>query len=130
MSGCDDGDDVDDAKMMITMRGGGVGASVVMERARGGEWYSGSYRSDDEEKIWDLAGKVAGKVSGGRRRWSSGGRKIWCLSGLRRLYYLLDKVVQAGTALGPNDSNHNNNIPNNGDGVQRVRTFRETIFPE
>ncbi|GKD34836.1 hypothetical protein Tco_1250345, partial [Tanacetum coccineum] len=27
--GCDDGDDVDDAKVIMTMRGGGVGASVV-----------------------------------------------------------------------------------------------------
>ncbi|GJZ34637.1 putative reverse transcriptase domain-containing protein [Tanacetum coccineum] len=68
MSGCDDGDDVDDAKMMITMRGGGVGASVMVEMARGGEWYSGSYRSDDGEEIWDLDEKVAGKVFGGRRR--------------------------------------------------------------
>ncbi|GKD26578.1 hypothetical protein Tco_1232792, partial [Tanacetum coccineum] len=30
--GCDD---VDDAKVIMTMRGGGVGASVVEERARG-----------------------------------------------------------------------------------------------
>ncbi|GJW72049.1 hypothetical protein Tco_0128966 [Tanacetum coccineum] len=77
MGGCDDGDDVDDAKMIMTMKGGGVGASVVVERARGGEWYSGSYRSDDEEKIWDLAGKAHRKTfpatADGGRRWGSGG---------------------------------------------------------
>ncbi|GKE62940.1 hypothetical protein Tco_1513307, partial [Tanacetum coccineum] len=80
MGGCDDGDDVDDAKMIMTMRGGGVGASVVVERARGGEWYGGSYRSDDEEKIWDLAGKAHRKTfpatADGGRRWGSGGRKL------------------------------------------------------
>ncbi|GKA39693.1 hypothetical protein Tco_0732244 [Tanacetum coccineum] len=33
-----------------------------------------------------------------------------CLSGLRgRLYHLVDKVVRAGTAHGPNNSKHNNN---------------------
>ncbi|GJS47348.1 hypothetical protein Tco_0597469 [Tanacetum coccineum] len=34
----------------------------VVRRARGGEWYSGSYRSDDKEKIWDLAGKTNRKT--------------------------------------------------------------------
>ncbi|GJY82946.1 hypothetical protein Tco_0496322 [Tanacetum coccineum] len=122
MSDCDDGDDVDDAKMMITMRGGGVGASVVVEKARGGEWYSGSYRSDDEEEIWDLAGKVAGK---GKSRYSENLKKK-VLS--RELHNLLDKVVSVGTAPGPNSSDHNVNTITNGDGMPRMRAFRETIF--
>nr|GEU57049.1 hypothetical protein [Tanacetum cinerariifolium] len=46
------------------------------------------------------------------------------------LLYLLDKVVQAGTAPRPNNSNHNDNNYNNGDEMQRVRTFRETISLE
>ncbi|GJY31403.1 hypothetical protein Tco_0414898 [Tanacetum coccineum] len=78
-------------------RGGGVGASVVVEAAngwrldgvwavvmgmaRGGVWYSGSYRSDDEEKIWDLAGKTHRKTflatADGGRRWGSGGCRKW-----------------------------------------------------
>ncbi|GKC52343.1 hypothetical protein Tco_1075088 [Tanacetum coccineum] len=94
MGGCDDGADVDDAKMMMPIRGGGVGASVgrggdgsggvwvvVVGRAREGEWYSGSYRSDDEEKIWDLAGKTHRKTfpatADGGRRWGSGGCRKW-----------------------------------------------------
>ncbi|GJT57628.1 hypothetical protein Tco_0992682 [Tanacetum coccineum] len=46
------------------------------------------------------------------------------------LHYLLDKVVSVGTAPGPNSSDHNVNTITNGDGMPRMRTFRETIFPE
>ncbi|GJU46284.1 hypothetical protein Tco_1203550, partial [Tanacetum coccineum] len=53
-----------------------------------------------------------------------------CLSRLRELHYLLDKVVSVGTAPGPNSSDHNVNTITNGDGMPRIRTFRETIFPE
>ncbi|GJT98082.1 hypothetical protein Tco_1093600 [Tanacetum coccineum] len=53
-----------------------------------------------------------------------------CLSCLRELHYLLDKVVSVGTAPGPNSSDHNVNIIINGDGMPRIRTFRETLFPE
>ncbi|GJT78391.1 hypothetical protein Tco_1045116 [Tanacetum coccineum] len=35
-----------------------------------------------------------------------------------------------GTAPGPNSSDHNVNTITNGDGMPRMRTFRETIFPE
>ncbi|GJV89322.1 hypothetical protein Tco_1533260 [Tanacetum coccineum] len=49
---------------------------------------------------------------------------------LRELHYLLDKVVSVGTAPGPNNSDHNVNTITNGDGMPRMRTFRETIFPE
>ncbi|GJR17735.1 hypothetical protein Tco_0966262, partial [Tanacetum coccineum] len=47
-----------------------------------------------------------------------------------RLHYLLDKVVPAGTAPGPNSSDHNVNTITNGDGMKRMRIFQETIFPE
>ncbi|GJX91556.1 hypothetical protein Tco_0344882 [Tanacetum coccineum] len=46
------------------------------------------------------------------------------------LHYLLAKVVSVGTAPGPNSSDHNVNTITNGDGMPRMRTFRETIFPE
>ncbi|GJS03422.1 hypothetical protein Tco_0319930 [Tanacetum coccineum] len=46
------------------------------------------------------------------------------------LHNLLDKVVSVGTAPGPNNSDHNVNTITNGDGMPRMRTFRETIFPE
>ncbi|GJR97876.1 hypothetical protein Tco_0270050 [Tanacetum coccineum] len=45
------------------------------------------------------------------------------------LHYLLDKVVSVGTAPGPNSSDHNVNTIANGDGMPKMRTFRETIFP-
>ncbi|GJU42583.1 hypothetical protein Tco_1195540 [Tanacetum coccineum] len=45
-------------------------------------------------------------------------------------HYLLDKVVSVGTAPGPNSSDHNVSTITNGDGMPRMRTFRETIFPE
>ncbi|GKA03805.1 hypothetical protein Tco_0676586 [Tanacetum coccineum] len=50
--------------------------------------------------------------------------------GCGELHYLLDKVVSVGTAPGPNSSDHNVNTITNGDGMPRMRTFRETIFPE
>ncbi|GJW12118.1 hypothetical protein Tco_1577945 [Tanacetum coccineum] len=50
--------------------------------------------------------------------------------GVVGLHYLLAKVVPAGTAPGPNNSDHNVNTITNGDGMPRMRTFRETIFPE
>ncbi|GJZ11377.1 hypothetical protein Tco_0546136 [Tanacetum coccineum] len=53
----------------------------------------------------------------------------WCLSRLRGLHYLLDKVVPAGTAPGPNNSDHNFNTITNGDGMQRVRT-PEKQYPQ
>ncbi|GKC17362.1 hypothetical protein Tco_1014144, partial [Tanacetum coccineum] len=60
---------------------GSDGVGVVVGRARGGEWYSGSYRSDDEEKIWDLAEKTHRKTflatADGGRRWGSGGCRKW-----------------------------------------------------
>ncbi|GKC17723.1 hypothetical protein Tco_1014505 [Tanacetum coccineum] len=57
-------------------------------------------------------------------------RRGWrCLSGLRGLHYLLDKVVSVGTAPGPNSSDHNVNTITNGDGMPRMKTFRETILP-
>ncbi|GJS61300.1 hypothetical protein Tco_0656084 [Tanacetum coccineum] len=73
-------------KMIMTMRGGGVGASVMVERARGGEWYGGSYRSDEEESFWYLPEKPAGKVfrrrrRGGGRRWGGRERKKMKLCG-------------------------------------------------
>ncbi|GJZ75490.1 hypothetical protein Tco_0639955 [Tanacetum coccineum] len=37
---------------------------------------------------------------------------VACLSGLKGLHYLLDKVVPARTTPGPNNINHNNNNPN------------------
>ncbi|GJV05511.1 hypothetical protein Tco_1343167 [Tanacetum coccineum] len=37
---------------------------------------------------------------------------LWCLSGLKGLYYILDKVVPARTTPGPNNINHNDNNPN------------------
>ncbi|GJS58935.1 hypothetical protein Tco_0653719 [Tanacetum coccineum] len=46
------------------------------------------------------------------------------------LHYILEKVVPVGTASGLNNSDHNVNTITNGDGMQRVRTFRETISPE
>ncbi|GKE22014.1 hypothetical protein Tco_1433526 [Tanacetum coccineum] len=46
------------------------------------------------------------------------------------LHNLLDKVVSVGTALGLNSSDHNVNTITNGDGMPRMRTFRETIFPK
>ncbi|GJX24661.1 hypothetical protein Tco_0230957 [Tanacetum coccineum] len=58
----------------------------------------------------------------------SGGRGVYLVYG--ELHYLLDKVVQAGTALGPNSNDHNVNTITNGDGMRRVRIFRETISPE
>ncbi|GJZ64997.1 hypothetical protein Tco_0621693 [Tanacetum coccineum] len=48
----------------------------------------------------------------------------------RELHYLLDKGVSVGTAPVPNSSDHNVNTISNGDGMPRMRTFRETIFPE
>ncbi|GKF53506.1 hypothetical protein Tco_0160416, partial [Tanacetum coccineum] len=53
-----------------------------------------------------------------------------CLSRLRGVDYLLDKVVSVGTAPRPNSSDHNVNTITNGDGMPRMRTFRETIFPK
>ncbi|GJU13339.1 hypothetical protein Tco_1135735 [Tanacetum coccineum] len=46
------------------------------------------------------------------------------------LHYLLDKVASVGTAPGPNSSDHNVKTITIGDGMPRMRTFRETIFPE
>ncbi|GKF35089.1 hypothetical protein Tco_0108289, partial [Tanacetum coccineum] len=46
------------------------------------------------------------------------------------LHYILEKVVPVGTASGLNNSDHNVNTITNGDGMPRVRTFRETISPE
>ncbi|GJU00884.1 hypothetical protein Tco_1111222 [Tanacetum coccineum] len=43
---------------------------------RGGEWYSGSYRSDDEEKIWDLAGKTHRKLFRRRPTVAGGGAVV------------------------------------------------------
>ncbi|GJT40645.1 hypothetical protein Tco_0940510 [Tanacetum coccineum] len=43
------------------------------------------------------------------------------------LHYLLDKVVHAGTAPGPNCSDHTPITITNGEGMPRMRTFRETI---
>ncbi|GJY35959.1 hypothetical protein Tco_0421337 [Tanacetum coccineum] len=65
----------------------------------------------------------------------------WCISGLRGLHYLLDKVVQAGMyrdlslhTSGPLQDPTTATITTititNGDEMWRVRTFRETIFPE
>ncbi|GJX61919.1 hypothetical protein Tco_0294819 [Tanacetum coccineum] len=45
------------------------------------------------------------------------------------LHYLLDKVVSVGTAPGPNNSDHNVNTITNGDGMPRMRTFRENNIP-
>ncbi|GKB23483.1 ribonuclease H-like domain-containing protein [Tanacetum coccineum] len=56
---------------------------------------------------------------------------LWmCLSRLGELHNLLDKVVSVGTAPGPNSSDHNVNTITNGDGMPRIWTFRETIFPK
>ncbi|GKB07521.1 hypothetical protein Tco_0835805 [Tanacetum coccineum] len=49
---------------------------------------------------------------------------------IRELHYLLDKVASVGTAPGPNSSDHNVKTITIGDGMPRMRTFRETIFPE
>ncbi|GJT46339.1 hypothetical protein Tco_0955054 [Tanacetum coccineum] len=43
---------------------------------------------------------------------------------------LLVVMVRRWTAPGPNSSDHNVNTITNGDEMPRMRTFRETIFPE
>ncbi|GJZ71010.1 hypothetical protein Tco_0634861 [Tanacetum coccineum] len=52
---------------------------------------------------------------------------VACLSGLRGLHYLLDKVVQAGTTPGPNNSNITTKTITNGDGMWREDISRNNI---
>ncbi|GJX36733.1 retrovirus-related pol polyprotein from transposon TNT 1-94 [Tanacetum coccineum] len=52
-----------------------------------------------------------------------------CCKNIGELHNLLDKAVSVGIAPGPNSSDHNVNTITNGDGMPRIRTFRETIFP-
>ncbi|GKF28107.1 hypothetical protein Tco_0094449 [Tanacetum coccineum] len=69
-------------------------------------------------------------------------RGLWmCFPGLGGLHYLLDKVVQAGmyrdlslptsgSLQDPTTAIITTITITNGDGMQRVRTLRETISPE
>ncbi|GJZ46855.1 hypothetical protein Tco_0600687 [Tanacetum coccineum] len=108
-SGDDDGGDNDGGVVMMVM-------STV-----GGWWFS-----------WSNSRGVAAVVAvgGGEPRVRASGYGDRVLTQFRELHYLLDKVVSVGTAPGPNSSDHNVNTITNGDGMPRMRTFRETIFPE
>ncbi|GJY06975.1 hypothetical protein Tco_0374029 [Tanacetum coccineum] len=120
-----------EAAVMMSMAWGdgdggvdGVAVAVVgvATKTRGGEWVWGSGRSGDGDPFWCWPEKPAGKVFRRRLAGKGGGR--------RELHYLLGKVVSVGTAPGPNSSDHNVNTITNGDGMPRMRTFREIIFPE
>ncbi|GKA20823.1 hypothetical protein Tco_0700812 [Tanacetum coccineum] len=63
------GVDGDDEMMMVAV----VLVVVVEVAARGGEWYSGSYRSDDEEKIGTWPEKLTGKLFRRRPTVAGGG---------------------------------------------------------
>ncbi|GJT05445.1 hypothetical protein Tco_0839907 [Tanacetum coccineum] len=92
---------------------GGVFVVVV----RGGDGLD----DDDDGKMimmmrwwqWGCGGCVAGR------------QRQWCLSVLKGLHYLLDKVVPAGTAPESNSSNHNVNTITNSDRMPRMRTFEK-----
>ncbi|GJX14293.1 hypothetical protein Tco_0206051 [Tanacetum coccineum] len=80
--------------------GGICGAAVVVVRGWCRRWYDdddddgGSCDGVKVRVVMAYGGVGCGVVVRWQRR--------WCLSGLRGLHYLLDKVVQAGTAPGPN----------------------------
>ncbi|GKG10063.1 hypothetical protein Tco_0338809, partial [Tanacetum coccineum] len=63
-----------------------VGRQPEEGAARDGECYRGSSRSVDEEHLWCWPENSLEKFSGGRRRWSSGGRRLPEDMGDRELY--------------------------------------------
>ncbi|GJR67548.1 hypothetical protein Tco_0013613 [Tanacetum coccineum] len=111
--------------------GGGLGVG----RQRGGDGYN-----DGGEWVvsrWCWLRWDSSRRRGGGKNASEGEESLIIVktsrrrcSRVRELHYLLDKVVSVGTAPGPNSSDHNVNTITNGDGMPRMRTFRETIFPE
>ncbi|GJX64171.1 hypothetical protein Tco_0298514 [Tanacetum coccineum] len=115
VGGC--GGDGGGMEMKVVDYGGGVGFRRVAESG------SGDRVDRMVRSIFGLRRKSRRKTfpaAGGGGRVMAGGE----------LHNLLDKVVSVGTAPGPNSSDHNVNTITNGDGMPRMRTFRETIFPE
>ncbi|GJY78981.1 hypothetical protein Tco_0484782 [Tanacetum coccineum] len=95
------------------------------------------WSDDDDDGVVGDEGVVVMMYGGGCRRRMTGiiGRKRGGAEkeeegGRRELHYLLAKVVSVGSAPGTTASDHNVNLDLNGDGMPRMRTFRETIFPE
>ncbi|GJS93300.1 hypothetical protein Tco_0800268 [Tanacetum coccineum] len=107
------------------------------------KWRGGSGGCDN-----DVDGGVSAVVMGGGEGGDGvglvaarGGACTRCLSGLRGLHYLLDKVVQAGMyrdlslrtsgpLQDPTTATLTTITITNGDGMPRVGTFRETISPK
>ncbi|GKB09144.1 hypothetical protein Tco_0837456 [Tanacetum coccineum] len=94
---------------------------VVEDEARGGAWSSRSDRSGGEESFGTQPENSTENDS-----WRGVG---WCFLCKGWFAYLLNKVVQVGTAPGPNNSNQYDNNYKNGDEMQRVRTF-EKQYPQ
>ncbi|GJR69281.1 hypothetical protein Tco_0015346 [Tanacetum coccineum] len=105
---------------------GGVGCGGTAAGEEGGNASGVDGRLDRvTRKLFEAHRKTPPeKFSGGGDVVAGGGR----VAG-GELHYLLDKVVSVGTAPGPNSSDHNVNTITNGDGMPKMRTFRETIFP-
>ncbi|GJW05017.1 hypothetical protein Tco_1563873 [Tanacetum coccineum] len=117
------GDEVE--VMVVSWRDEGDGVVMMEVDSVVGVVGVGCGRRGEEEMWWWIGGRVM------RRWWRWCRRKYGKLAERGGgLHYLLDKVVQAGTAPGPNNSNITMKTITNDDGRRRVRTLREAISPE
>ncbi|GJX35844.1 hypothetical protein Tco_0247401 [Tanacetum coccineum] len=116
------------SRLVVTAEGLGG----VVEMTYGGGWMVVVARKESEvagwidQKMGSIFG-VAGKIP--PENFSGGGPTAQAAGGFRHLVAL--KFVQSGTTPGPQSQQTIRTITmTNGDGMQRVKTLRETISPE